>query len=173
MKIIDRLTAARLISNDYCPLGARLFLGATFIVSAVTKLPHHTEFVEVVKDYDLLPGFVASAYAQALPWVELFTGVYVLLAIFLKPSAVVAFLMGISFFVANTTAIIRGEAYCGSCFGQLTTMGVWHATILDTFILIASLFLILQRRNYHLFSLDGILSYGKPFERTMTEDKTC
>ena len=82
-------------------LGLRLLPGGVFLLSSVSKLPHHTEFEAVVKDYDLLPDALAAAYANALPWVELLVGVYLVLGMLVRPAAVLAVLMGLSFLVAQ------------------------------------------------------------------------
>ena len=166
--MMDFNRIAAFASNNNVNLGLRIFLGGTFILSSESKLSHHTEFVEVVKDYDLLPEALASAYGNALPWVELFIGIYLLLAIMVRPSAFIALLMGISFMVANITAIVRGDEHCGSCFGELMTIPVEPAVALDVFILIAALGLFLFRSERQLCGLGSLF---KPKEHQVFVEK--
>jgi len=146
------------ISSGWLQLGLRLFIGGIFLFSAVSKLPHHTEFEGIVKDYDMLPDALATAYANALPWVELLVGVYLVLGILVKPSAALAILMGVSFFVANVSAIVRGDDHCGSCFGETFTLPVWQALTIDIFLLAAAVVLILARSSDPAFTLDRFIS---------------
>ncbi len=150
------------LSNAYLFLVLRGLLGIMFITSAVTKFPHHEEFVGVVKGYDILPDFLATAYADSLPWVELIFGAYLVLAIMVRISAIVSLLMAISFMVANVTAISRGDEHCGSCFGELTILPVEQAIIMDCLIIIASLILIFFQPKKHLFSLESLVNRKRP-----------
>ncbi len=156
---MNRLKNIRLfLSNDYLALVLRLFLGFTFIVSSITKLSHHTEFVEVVKEYDLLPNALASVYGNTLPWVELIIGVYLIMAIMVRLSVIVTLLMEISFMIANVTAMARGKEHCGDCFGDLATLPIDQAIIIDIFLLIASLTLLFFKSERHLIGLHYIFS---------------
>ncbi|MFO8010262.1 MAG: MauE/DoxX family redox-associated membrane protein [Dehalococcoidia bacterium] len=131
------------MENGWLHLGLRLFVGGTFLFSAVSKLPHHTEFEGIVKDYELLPDALATAYANALPWVELFVGVYLVLGILVRPAAVVTLLMGVSFMIANISAMLRGDEHCGNCFGDVWTLAPWQSLTFDIFLLAAAVALLL------------------------------
>ena len=145
-------------ANVYLALVLRISLGAMFVVSAQAKLTHHTDFVQVVKDYDLLPDALASVCGNTLPWVELLVGMYLLLAILTRPSAAVALLMGISFMVANIAAIVRGDESCGNCFGEMVTIPVGQAIALDAFIIFAALILAFFGSQKQLVGLDTLFS---------------
>ena len=143
------------LHRPYLSLALRLLVGGVLVFSAVTKLPLHSQFVGVVEGYNLLPGPLAEAYALALPWVELLVGVYLVLGILLRPSAAVTILMGISFTVANVSAIIQGEQFCASCFGEAFPLLVSQALTLDILIIIAALLLLLAGGREQLLGLDG------------------
>lgn len=133
------------MQNVWLHLGLRLALGGVFIASAVSKFPHHTEFEGIVKDYDLLPDALATAYANALPWVEMLVGIYLLSGVLIRPAALVSVLMGISFMIANITALVQDRAHCGSCFGDVWTLAVWQAIAIDCGVLIAAMLLLFSR----------------------------
>lgn len=145
------------LSNKYLALILRLILGIMFIISAQSKLLHHSDFVIVVKEYDLLPGWLASAYGNALPWVELLVGVYLILAIFMRPTAIVCFFMGVSFMIANITAVVRGYENCGSCFGDLVILPVYQAIIIDVLVLASSAILIFSTPQRQFLALDSLV----------------
>ena len=50
---------------------ARLFLGAVFLMSAVPKLASPRQFARDVEGYGILRGPPATAFAWALPFVEM------------------------------------------------------------------------------------------------------
>lgn len=136
---------ARWFAHPYSNLGLRLFVGGIFIASAVSKFPHHTEFEGIVKDYDLLPDALATAYASALPWVEMLVGVYLLAGVLIRPAAIVSLLMALSFMIANVSALIGDKEHCGSCFGDVWTLPVWQAIAIDCGIFIAAGILLFAR----------------------------
>lgn len=147
-----------LISNTYLNLALRLSLGSIFIVSAVSKLLEHTKFVEIVREHDLLPDALASVYGNTLPWVELVIGVYLLLGILRRPSAMVVFLMSVSFMIANINSLIDGEEHCGDCFGDVITLTTNQSITLDVFILIASLVLLVSHTVKQKFTLESFVN---------------
>ena len=61
-------------------------------------------------------------------------GGYLLLGTLLQPSAVATIPIGITFMVANVSAIIQEEEHCGSCFGEAVPLSVSQALTLDIFI---------------------------------------
>ena len=145
----------RIINSRYLALLLRLIVGSIFVFYGVSKLPLHSQFVAIVEGYQLLPQLLATAYALTLPWVELLAGSYLILGILLKPSAIVIVLVGISFMIANISAIIQGEQYCGSCFGEVFPLLVSQALALDIFIMIAAILLLTYGGRKHLFSFDS------------------
>jgi uncharacterized membrane protein YphA (DoxX/SURF4 family) len=147
---------ALFLRNSYLHLFLRLFVGGTFVLSAISKFPHHTQFVDIVKGYNLLPDALATAYANALPWVELLVGVYLLLGILVRPGALVTILMGISFMVANIKSLVRGDEQCGHCFGDTIVLPVGQALTIDIFLLIAAAILMVAAGK-SLFTLDRFL----------------
>lgn len=120
----------------------RLAVGGTLFYSAINKLPMHSEFVNLVNSYHLLPTWMGTAYATALPWVELLVGTYLILGILVRPSAILAALMGTSFIIANISSIIRGDEHCLSCFGEAVFLAPAHSLIIDGLIVAFSVYLM-------------------------------
>ena len=74
-------------------------------------------------------------------------------------------LMGISFMVANIKSIAQGEALCGDCFGEVWSLPVEQAIVIDVLIIIAALIILGSRPNPRSFSLKRLLNQrrsGKP-----------
>jgi len=120
----------------------RIAIGGTLLYSGINKLPMHSEFVNLVNSYHLLPAWMGTVYATVLPWVELLIGAYLILGILVRPSAIVAALMGISFIVANVSSIIRGDEHCLSCFGEAVFLSPAHSLIIDGVIVMIAVYLM-------------------------------
>lgn len=144
----------RIVQNTYLHLALRLFLGVTFIVSAVSKLPMQTRFIDVVKDYHMLPDSLAAVYGAALPWLELLIGVYLLLGILLRPSALVTLLISLTFMVANIGAIVKGMEHCGTCFGEWFPLAAPVALSLDMVIMASAVVLLVYGYKMQKLGVD-------------------
>lgn len=129
----------------------RLILGATFIYAAVDKIIHPYEFAKIIYYYKILPGGVINILALLLPWLELITGVFLIVGFWHKSSAVIVGSMLVVFLVALTSAYIRGiDISCG-CFS--TTSRVKSDVLSYIFrdiVLIAAVALILAAKERFL-----------------------
>lgn len=143
-----------LLKNSYTHLSLRLFLGVTFIVSAVTKLPMRTDFIDMVKGYNMLPDSLASAYGTVLPWLELLIGVFLVLGILVRFSALGTFLISATFMAANIGAIVQGKEQCGTCFGESFPLAAPAALALDCFMLAAAAVLLVYGYIKQKLSVD-------------------
>lgn len=161
-----------ILHGAYLHLALRLFLGATFIASAASKLPMQTRFVDVVKEYHLLPDPLAFAYGSTLPWLELLIGAYFLLGILSRINAVATLLVGATFLVANISAMVKGMETCGSCFGEAFPLSASHALVFDGFILLAAVILLTVKADAMILSLDGWFAARKGQEPPPAEPVT-
>ena len=111
----------------------------------------HSRFVNIVETYNILPQPLATAYALAVPWLELLAGSYLLLGIQIRLSSIITLLLAFSFLVANISSAISGESLCGSCFGDVTILSVSQALVLDTGIIIATAYVYIVGRQPYSF----------------------
>jgi uncharacterized membrane protein YphA (DoxX/SURF4 family) len=72
----------------------RMALGGIFIVSAVLKIPHQSEFIQVVFSYGVLPYGLVELYGTVLPWIELILGLALVLGLFPRLNAGLSALVG-------------------------------------------------------------------------------
>jgi uncharacterized membrane protein YphA (DoxX/SURF4 family) len=78
-------------------------------------------FAKAIKNYDMLPFATLNILAIILPYVEFFTGVFLVLGIYKKGSSAIAILSLVMFLIALTSAYARGlDINCG-CFSLETT----------------------------------------------------
>jgi putative oxidoreductase len=113
------VTAARLrAALGHPALGAccRILIGGIFIYTAWPKLLRPDEFARLVYGYRILHPDLVNLAGITLPWIELVAGLFLVIGIIPRSSALVlAGLLGL-FIVAGFLALARGlEISCG-CF---------------------------------------------------------
>lgn len=142
---------------NWLQLLLRLWLGIVFIQSGVEKLDHMPQFLQIVQAYNVLPDFLARAYAQALPWLEILAGGYLVIGLFTRYAAATIGLMLVSFIIALVTVLIRGESIDCGCFvgGEVEPVS-WGLVIRDIVMLAGCVPLILIKTPR--WSVDGWLN---------------
>jgi len=135
----------RLANNQVLLNVARFVLAGIFILSAIGKLVEpREEFIALVKSFAVIPDGLAVVYATLLPWVELLTGVMLVLGFYVRWAAVLSLLMLLSFVIAIIFVLIRDGNLddCG-CFGIFSIQELPEALIArDGFFMVLSALLL-------------------------------
>lgn len=104
------------IGKDQINFALRLAIGITFVYAAVDKIIHPDQFARIIYNYHLAPGQLINIFALFLPWVELITGVLVIVGYWEKAAVLMIGGMLVMFIIALSTALIKGvNIECG-CF---------------------------------------------------------
>ena len=110
----SRLTA--ILSNKWLILAIRLILGITFIWASIDKIANPGGFALSIYNYRMLPHETINLMAIVMPWLELVTGILIIIGVFMRGSAFWIGLMLLVFIVALSSALARGlDIDCG-CF---------------------------------------------------------
>ena len=105
-----------LLSNKYFQIAVRIIIGVVFIYASVGKLFQAEAFAKAIKNYEMLPLSTINILAIILPYVEFFTGIFLVLGIYKKGSSALATLSLVMFLIALISAYARGlDINCG-CF---------------------------------------------------------
>ncbi|MBI2639126.1 DoxX family protein [Candidatus Peregrinibacteria bacterium] len=90
----------------WAPLVLRIVLGVILIFAGYSKIFEPAVFVEIVKNMagNYLPAFFVNAYGYALPYVELITGIFLVLGLFTRLTGTVVALMFVSFIIGVSVA---------------------------------------------------------------------
>jgi uncharacterized membrane protein YphA (DoxX/SURF4 family) len=108
------------LSNKYLQFVLRLIIGGMFIYVAYNKLINPEEFAKAIKNYDMMPFWIINIMAIILPYIELFSGIFLILGIFKKGSSMIIAISLFIFIIALTTAYARGlNIDCGCGFSSL------------------------------------------------------
>ena len=138
----------------------RAAAGILFIYSGYSKLMDpSSRFMEAIMAYQLVNLQTASVLAAVLPWVELFSGAFFVLGLWLQPSLYVLWGISAIFFTAISSALLRGIPIqdCG-CFGEKVHALPIQATLgIDAVLLVIFYWMHCVRKEIKKSSLDRFL----------------
>lgn len=97
-------------------LAARWLLGATFIYASYSKIMAPAVFAKIIYGYDLFPGILINLFAIILPFVELITGLALIVGFYPRSAALIINAMLLAFIVSLSINIIRGHEFDCGCF---------------------------------------------------------
>lgn len=95
----------------------RLALGGVIFVAGVLKVRTPEKSAMAVRAYELLPTNIANIFGYTLPWIEMAIGIFLLIGIAVKPSAVAGGILMAVFIGAISQAWVRGLNIDCGCFG--------------------------------------------------------
>jgi len=99
-------------------IGLRLLVGGVFIYAAIPKILEPDAFAETVFNYQILPEILVNPVAIVLPWMELLTGAFIIIGIWLEGALIIYNLLMITFISVLAFNTARGlNINCG-CFSQ-------------------------------------------------------
>ena len=134
----------------------RIALGLLFIVSGGEKLiSPYQNFLYVLQGYQLFPGWIEHIVARSFPWVELLTGIFLVLGLWGEIALNSAGAMLGVFITVVGQAILRKLPldHCG-CFGNLISLPLKTVFLMDTCLFFLVLVLAVNIVKTMSFSLD-------------------
>jgi len=114
----------KLLRNRLMGLVARLLLGSIFIYASYHKIIAPDEFAKIVYGYDLFPSETINLIAIIIPFVELISGMALIIGIYTRPAAIILIGMLTAFVIAISINIIRGHEFDCGCFSSDTSQAV-------------------------------------------------
>ncbi len=150
-----------IVQNKYLILILRLLLGGFLIYTAQAKIMHPTEFAQAIRSYEIIPDSMSMLPAIFFPWIEFFCGLFLILGLFTRSSAVLATSLLILFTLNVLIALLRGleiDCGCGASIAGIEKVS-WQK-IVENSVLILFFINIIFSKSYE-FALDNILSSKK------------
>ncbi len=105
-----------ILDNSWIELAARWILGITFIYASYHKIVSPADFAKIIYGYDLFPGVLINLIAIILPFVELFSGLALVLGIYPRSAALIVNGMLLGFIITLSINLIRGHEFDCGCF---------------------------------------------------------
>lgn len=137
---------------------ARILIGLIFVVSGFEKIiTPYQNFQYVIQAYELFPEFAEAIIARTFPWVELVTGIFLVLGLWIRPALAGAGLMLTGFLVIVGQAMIRRLPIdeCG-CFGEFISIPLYGVFLMDATLLVFTVLAFKNIAKTSRFSLDSL-----------------
>lgn len=145
----------KLLTNQYFMFVLRLVIGVTFIYAALDKITHPDQFARIIYNYHMAPGQIINLFALFLPWLEMVTGIFVIIGFWEKASTLIIGGMLVMFIIALSNALIKGvNIECG-CFSTTSRAKgpVQDLLFRDSLLLIACALVLWAKKSW--LSIDG------------------
>jgi uncharacterized membrane protein YphA (DoxX/SURF4 family) len=104
------------LTHPWLTVRVQIGLGAIFVVAAIPKIADPPSFAHMIYNYRLVPGFAVNALALVMPWVEILTGLALILGVWPREAAALAGLLLLVFIAAIGLNLARGHAVDCGCF---------------------------------------------------------
>lgn len=128
-------------------LGLRLLLGITFVIAAINKIGDPGRFATIIYGYYLFPGWIINLAAIVLPFVELFSGMALVVGVFPRSAVIIINTLLFVFILAIATNLLRGHQFDCGCFSLAETTSFSAASWLlvrDMGLFVCGIYLLLQ-----------------------------
>jgi uncharacterized membrane protein YphA (DoxX/SURF4 family) len=139
-----------IFTNSWVELAARWILGLTFIYASFHKILSPADFAKILYGYNLFPAALINLIAIMLPFVELVSGLALILGIFPKSTSLIITVMILAFIMALSINLVRGYEFDCGCFSageEGYTSSPWVSLARDFLFLAMGLHLFFYRGN--------------------------
>lgn len=141
-------------NNKYFLLVIRFIIGSFFIYFATDKISDPESFALSIENYRFFPVFVINIIALTLPWIEVITGILLLLGVKVRENSFIINTLLVCFNLIIIIALLRGlDIDCG-CFGSAHTQKIGLMKLTENFLLLFS-GILLQIHNSDFMSITG------------------
>jgi uncharacterized membrane protein YphA (DoxX/SURF4 family) len=122
----------------------RLVLGATFVWASLDKIAHPDRFAAIIHAYGILPGFAVNLFALVLPWLELFSGLLLVVGCWRRPAALWLSILLLVFILAIGFNLWRGLSLNCGCFSTAASApeSGWWLLLRDLLLLIPAVVIL-------------------------------
>ncbi len=105
-----------IFNNSWIELAARWILGLTFIYASLHKILSPADFAKIVYGYNLFPEIFINLIAIIIPFLELVTGLALIIGFYPRSAAIVINGLLLAFIAVLTINLIRGHEFDCGCF---------------------------------------------------------
>ncbi len=123
----------RILKSEYLALVLRLFVGYYFIYASMSKIPYPAQFAELLGEYRILPYWSIGLLAVVVPWVELISGLFLIMGLRTRAAASVIILLLITFNVLIGVNVVIGSPINCGCYDTVGEPVSWWKILKNTF----------------------------------------
>lgn len=139
----------QVIANKYFLFLCRIVIGFIFVYAGAEKLNDPLSFSDSILNYKLFSATFANISAILVPWIEVTTGLLIILGISVKENAAIISSFLLFFIVIIAISIMRGLNIDCGCFGAGSSHEVGISKIVEnTILLLLGINLIIFGSDY-------------------------
>jgi len=128
---------ARFLSSPWLVRLCRIAVGVVFVAAALAKIGDPAAFATQIHHFRLAPASAENAIALFLPWIELLTGLALVLGVRARSGAWLAAGLMVVFTALVASAMARGLNFECGCFGTADATRVGLTKLLENLGLLA------------------------------------
>ncbi len=156
----------RMLKSEYLAFGLRVYLGYFFIYASLSKIPHPAQFAEAIADYRLIPFMFLNLGAVILPWIELVTGLFLIIGFKSRSSVIVIGLLLIMFDAMILINMYQGAPINCGCYDIVGEPIGWKKVLENLLMLVFSVQVYYFDRPELLNRLTSIIGPGSRITST-------
>src|SRR5436305_11986963 len=99
-----------LLIRPWLTIRIQLALGVFFVAAALPKIVDPPSFAHMIYNYRIVPGALINLMALIMPWIELFSGLALILGIWVATARTIIAAMLFVFITAISVNLARGNA---------------------------------------------------------------
>jgi uncharacterized membrane protein YphA (DoxX/SURF4 family) len=104
------------LTGPWLTIRVQLALGVIFVVAALPKIVDPPSFAHMIYNYRLVPGVFVNLAALTMPWIELLSGLALILGIWPGPARTIIGAMLLTFIIAISINLLRNNSIDCGCF---------------------------------------------------------
>ena len=113
------------LTHPWLTIRVQIALGIFFVAAALPKLADPPSFAHMVYNYRIVPGALINLMALTMPWIELLSGLALILGVWKEAARTIIALLLLTFIVAISINLTRNNAIDCGCF-DVTAAGKTH-----------------------------------------------
>jgi uncharacterized membrane protein YphA (DoxX/SURF4 family) len=106
------------LTHPWLSVRVQIALGAIFVSASLPKILDPPTFAHMIYNYRLVPGSFINVMALVLPWIEMISGVALILGAWRRTAATVIAGLLLIFALAMSINIVRDNAVDCGCWGS-------------------------------------------------------
>jgi uncharacterized membrane protein YphA (DoxX/SURF4 family) len=119
------VTLREALTSTWLTIRVQLALGVFFVAASLPKIVDPPSFAHMIYNYRIVPGPFVNLMGLTMPWIELLSGLALILGIWKAAARTIIAALLLVFIVAISINLARGNAIDCGCF-DVTAAGKSH-----------------------------------------------